>query len=93
MSQVHEDLLDERRFQDRRDDLEFAATVRAMLHVDLELALEQRSPAQAHRAVVHTVRPAIGGWRELTGRLDLLLHNQRAPHGIGCQHTMESDQV
>ena len=39
-----EDLLDHWRFQDRRDDLQLAAAVRAMLHVDLEHALEQPSP-------------------------------------------------
>jgi hypothetical protein len=42
---VHEDPLDHRRFQDRRDDLELAATVRAVLHVELEHPLEQLGPA------------------------------------------------
>jgi hypothetical protein len=33
---VREDLLDYRLFEDRRDDLQLAAAVRAMRHVDLE---------------------------------------------------------
>jgi hypothetical protein len=38
---VHEDPLDHRRFQDRRDDLELpGAAVRAMLQVDVEHALD-----------------------------------------------------
>jgi len=35
-TQVREDLLDHRLFQDRRDDLQLAAAVRAMRRVDLE---------------------------------------------------------
>ena len=34
--QVREDLLDDRLLQDRRDDLQLAAAVRAVLQVDLE---------------------------------------------------------
>jgi len=38
-TQVHEDLLDHRLLQDRRADLQLAAAVRAVRHVDLEHAL------------------------------------------------------
>jgi len=39
-TQVREDLLDDRLFEDRRDDLQFATAVRAVRHVDLKHALE-----------------------------------------------------
>ncbi len=42
-----EDLLDHRRLQDRRDDLQLAAAVRAVLKVEIEDALEQTGPARA----------------------------------------------
>jgi hypothetical protein len=47
-TQVREGLLDDRRFQDRRDDLQLAAAVRAVLEVELELdaTLEQLGPGQ-----------------------------------------------
>jgi hypothetical protein len=80
---LREDLLDDRRFQDRRNDLELAAAVRAVREVDREHALEQLGPAQAHRSVARTVRLARGGWRGLCGRLGLLRHHQRAQLGIG----------
>ena len=75
-------------FQDRRDDLELAATVRTVLHVDLEHPLEQLGPAQPHQAVMRTARLALGGWRGLRGRLSLLRHHQRTQLGIRCQNTM-----
>lgn len=43
-TQVREDLLDDRLFLDRRNDLQFAAAVRAVLHVDLKDALEHLGP-------------------------------------------------
>ena len=42
-SQVPEDLLDHRLFQDRRDDLQLAAAVRAVLQVDLESAASAKT--------------------------------------------------
>ena len=39
-TQVREDLLDHRLFEERCDDLQLAAAVRAMRHVDLEDPLE-----------------------------------------------------
>ena len=59
--QVREDLLDDWRFQDRRNDLALTAAVRAVLQVQLEHTLEQLGPAQLHRPVVRTVRLALGG--------------------------------
>ena len=41
-TQVREDLLDHRGLQDGGDDLQLAAAVRAVRHIDLEGALEQR---------------------------------------------------
>jgi len=82
-SQVREDLLDHRRFQDHRDDLALAAAVRAVLHVDLEHALEQLGPAQPHRTMVRTARLALRGWRGLRGRLRLLRHYLGAQLGVG----------
>jgi hypothetical protein len=39
-SQVREDLFDHRLLQDRRDDLELAAAVRAVLQVEIEYAVD-----------------------------------------------------
>jgi hypothetical protein len=38
---VRKDLLDDRLLQDRRNDLQLATAVRAVLHVDREQTLEQ----------------------------------------------------
>ncbi len=54
-SQVREDLLDNRRLQDRGDDLQLAAATRPVLEVDLGDAVEQ--PGQAHRLTCS--RPAV----------------------------------
>ena len=91
--QVREDLLDHRRFQDRRNDLQLAAAVRAVLQTELEHALEQLGPARPYSAVMRTGRLALGGLCVLRGRLGLLRHPQCAHLGVGCQHTMEADQV
>ena len=56
---MRKDLLDHWRFQDRRNDLQLAAAVRAVLQVDLEDALEQLDPAQPHRVADD---PAFRGW-------------------------------
>ena len=58
-TQVREDPLDHRLFQDGRDDLHLAAAVRAVLQVEIEHALEQLAPAQPHRAVIR-LRTATG---------------------------------
>jgi hypothetical protein len=48
------DLLDHRPLEDGRDDLQLpAAAVRAVLHVDVEDALEQPRPADAMRPVLN----------------------------------------
>ena len=39
-SQVREDLFDHWRFQDHRDDLELAAAVRAVLHIEAKHAID-----------------------------------------------------
>ena len=49
-TQVREDLLDHRLLQDCRDDLQLAAAVRAVRHVDLEHALEQKRLSTAARS-------------------------------------------
>ena len=64
--------------QDGRNDLQIAAAVLAVLHVDLEHAPEQLGPAQPRRAVVRTARLALGGLCLLGGRLGLLRHHQPA---------------
>ena len=48
-TQVVEDLLDHRLLQDGCNDLQIAAAVRAVLHVELEHPLEQLGQAQSHR--------------------------------------------
>jgi hypothetical protein len=50
-----QDALDHRRIDDGGDDLQLAATVRALFEVDGEDALEQPRPTQARRSVVRGV--------------------------------------
>jgi hypothetical protein len=69
---VREDLFDDRLFQDRRDDLELATAVRAVLQVEFEHPLEQPGPAQPHRSVAGAVRLALGRLCGLRRRLGLL---------------------
>ncbi len=90
-TQVREDLLDHRLLEDRRDDLQLAAAVRAVRHVDLEHALEQLGPAQPHWAVVRARRLAFGGrcgQRGWFGRLGLWRHHLRAQLGVGCENAV-----
>jgi len=61
-SQVPEDPLYHWRLQDGRNDLELAPVVRAVLHVDLEHALEQPGPTDARR---QAMRAAWLGRRQL----------------------------
>jgi len=80
--QVAEDLLDHRPLEDGRDDLELrGAAVRAVLHVDVEHALEQPRPADAVRPGLDVLDFALGGGCGLGGRLCLrgrpLRHHQR----------------
>ena len=79
--------------QDRRDDLQLAAAVRAVLQVELEHPFEQLGPAQPHRAVVRTVRLALGGLCFLGCRLGPLWHHQRVQLGVGGQRAVEADQA
>ena len=87
---MREDLLDHRLLKDRRNDLQLAAAVRAVLQVKIEHALEQLGPAQTHRLVMHAVRLALGGRRGLGGSLGLLRHHLRAQLGVGRQHAMKT---
>ena len=68
-------------FQDRRNDLQIATAVRAVLQVEIEHALEQLGPAQPHWAVMRADHFALGGLCFLRGRLGLLRHHQRAQLG------------
>ena len=79
--------------QDRRDDLQLTATVRAVLQVEIEHPLEQLGPVQPHRAVMRADRLALGGLCFLRGHLGLLRQHHRAQLGVRYQHTMEADQV
>jgi len=80
-------------FEDRRDDLQLAAAVRAMRLVDLEHPLEQLGPAQPHWAVIGARRLALD-WRcGLRGWFGLLRLYLRAQFGVGCQNAMEANQV
>jgi len=47
---VGEDFLDHRRLEDRRDDLQLATAVRAVVQVEIEHALEQLGSAQLVRS-------------------------------------------
>ena len=67
-TQGHQDLLDHRRLQDGRHDLQLAATVRAVFQVDRKHPLEQAGPAQPHRSVMRAGHLALGGLCLLRGR-------------------------
>ena len=71
--------------QDRRDDLQLAAAVGAVFHVDLEDPLEQLGPAQLHRVVMLTARLALGWHCSLRGWFGFLRHHQRPQFGVGRQ--------
>ena len=87
-TQVGKDLLDHGLFEDRRDDLQAAAAVRAMLDVDLKYAPEQFGPAQTRWAVMHTERLTFG-WRcGLRGLFGFLRHHQRAQLCAGCENAV-----
>jgi len=92
-TQMREDLLDHWLLHDRRDDLQLAAAVRAVRHVDLEHALQQLGPAQPNRTVVRTGRFALDRRCGLRGWFEFLRHHQRAQLGVGCQNAMEANQA
>jgi len=87
-TQVREDLFDHWLFHDRRDDLQLAAAVRAVLHVDLEDPLEQLGPAQPNRTVVRTGRLVLGRRYDLHGWFAFLRHHLRSQLGVGCQYAV-----
>ena len=85
--EVLEDALDHRRLQDRGDNLQLAAAVRAVLHVDLEHALEQSRPADARRPAAQVIRLVFLRFR--SGSTVVIVpcrHHLRAQLGVGCQH-------
>ena len=84
--------------QDGRDDLELpGAAVRAMLHVDVEDALEQPCPTHAVRPDLHSPDLALGSDNAFGGRLFVrarsLRHDQRPQLGVRGQDAMEPDEV
>ena len=81
-----EDLDDHRRVFDGGDDLQSAAAVRAVLHVDIEDPFEQPGPAQARCFSLGT--GVIG--RGLGGTLWRSGNDFTAQLGVGCQHSMEA---
>ena len=94
-SQVREDLLDHRLLQNRRDDLQLAAAVWVVLHVDVEHALEQLGPAQPRRAAATAPRnrqavwPASGlsacatdRFRAVNSRWAMSLQGRQEPFGL-----------
>ena len=56
-------------------------------------ACDVRVGVQPQRAVVRTVRLALGGQCGLRRRLGLLWYHQRAQPGVGRQHAVEANQV
>gem|GEM_PF-4336838 len=92
-TQVREDLLAHWLFEDRRDDLQPAAAVRAVRHVDLEHALEPLGPAQPNWAVMGARRLALGGRCSLRGCFGFLRHHLRAQLGVGHQRSQALYEV
>jgi len=84
-TQVREDLPDHWLPEDRRNDLQLATAVWAMLKVDLEDLLDQLGPAQTHLASMQTARFACGGRCDWRDGFRFLRHHQRAQFGVGRQ--------
>ena len=96
-TQVREDLLNHRLFQDRRNDLQLTATIRAVLQAAIKLPHEQLGPAQPHRAVLSAVQLARGEHRMQGRQFGLLRllsrHHQTAQLGVVRQHAKKVDQM
>lgn len=75
-----------RRLLDGGDDLELAATLRAVFEVDIEHAFEQARPAHARRCMC--VLLGVIAWFLRWAR-----HDRRTQPGMGCQHPVKTDQV
>ena len=95
--QVREAFFDDRPLQDGSDDLQFPGTaVRAVLHVDVEDALEQPRPADAVRPGRNRLGLAYTGHCDFDGlllHLGSLRHHQRPQLRVGGQHPVKADQV
>ena len=86
-TQVRKDPLDQWLLEDRGDDLQLAAAVGAMLHVDLEHALEPFGSAEPHWSVKRAGHLACGrqcGLRDGSGSSGPL----RAQLGVGCENAV-----
>lgn len=96
-TQVRENPLSYRLFQDRRNDLQLTATIRAVLQAEIEHPRKQLGPAQPYRAVVSAVRLARKAHQFLGRRLGLLRllsrHHQSAQLGVVRQHAKKAGQV
>ena len=96
-TQVRENPLNYRLFQDRRNDLQLTATIRAVLQAEIEHSRKQLGPAQPYRAVVSAVRLAREAHQFLGRRLWLLRllsrHHQSAQLGVVRQHGKKAGQV
>ncbi len=87
-----EDLLDHGRLQDRCDDLQLAAAVRAVLKVEIKDALEQTGQTRAMRPVRSVVGLARLRLRR-RGEFGIFWHNLRAHLRIRHQHPMKPYEV
>ena len=94
-SEMAKDLLDHRPLEDGGDDLELpSAAVRAVLHVDVEDALEQPRPADAMRPGLNRLclaasrRSGFGGWLVLIRWP--LRHHKRTQLRVRRQHPMKT---
>ena len=76
-----------RRFFDRGDDLQVAATLRAVFAVDIEHAPEQTRPAHARRRTVRVFACGLSGILRRAG------HNCGTQPGIRGQHAVKADQM
>ena len=83
-----------RRLEDRSDDLQLTAAVRAVLEVDLEDTLEQPGPAHSRRLAMRAAWLGRGtGWNCGAILLRPCRNHHRAQLGVRRQHAMEADQV
>ncbi|MDB5904193.1 MAG: hypothetical protein JWM26_3071 [Betaproteobacteria bacterium] len=83
-AQMREDSDNHRRLFDGGDNLEVAATLRAVFEVDIEHALEQPRPVHARRCFM------CGVGRVIAGFLRWARHDRGTQPGMGCEHAVKN---
>ena len=84
---MREDLENHRRLFDGGDNLQVAATLRAVFEVDIENVFEQPRPPHTRRCFMRVLGRIIAGF------LRCARHDRGAQPGIGREHAVKTDQM